>query len=216
MDLLNKALEIKQAQRKANAAKKLAEQGIQDDNALAKVIANPLYSQAQTLLKVGKQPVDAKNILTVIEAFAEQAKKTRDGDTYELELILHGQISMLSALSADFMNKAIGGYTAPEVLGQFPQLPGEFANIALKCQSEMRKCIDLLHQIKNPKKPSTFIKNYVNQQLNQLQVEQQELKQQLEQANGKELDTIRTGETKASYQEVETVGEINGSRKRRR
>jgi len=38
----------------------------------------------------------------------------------------------------------------------------------------------LLHELKNPKKPSQFIKNYVHQQLNQLQVEQEQLKQQLE------------------------------------
>jgi len=44
--------------------------------------------------------------------------------------------------------------------------------IAFKAQEQMRRTLDSLSDIKNPKKPSQFIKNYVNEQINQLKLEQ--------------------------------------------
>jgi hypothetical protein len=118
---------------------------------------------------------------------------------------------MLNTLAANFMNKAIGGYESPEVLRVFPQMPLEFASLSLKCQAEMRKCIALLHEIKNPKKPTQFIKNYVNQQLNQLQVEQQELKQRLEANNHAPMDFTSKGEAEAVDTAVATVAAQRGA-----
>lgn len=175
------------------------------DKTYLKHFSMPGFSQAQVMARTGKLPPESENFIAIVEGVYERVKSTKDGDWTEIEIILHSQIAMLNTLAANFMNKAIGGYEAPEVLRVFPQMPLEFANLSLKCQAEMRKCIALLHEIKNPKKPTQFIKNYVNQQLNQLQVEQQELKQRLEANNHAPVDFTSKGEAEAVDTAVATV-----------
>ncbi len=46
-------------------------------------------------------------------------------------------------------------------------------------------------RVANPKKPSQFIKTYINKQLNQLQVEQQELKQRLEASTNAPVEFVK-------------------------
>ncbi len=162
------------------------------------------------MARAGKLPPEAENFTAILEGVLERTKNTASGDWSDIEFILHSQIAMLNVLGANFMNKAIGGYESPEVLRVFPQMPLEFANLSLKCQAEMRKCIALLHEIKNPKKPTQFIKNYVNQQLNQLQVEQQELKQRLEANNHAPMDFTSKGEAEAVDTAVATVAAQRG------
>lgn len=170
-----------------------------------KCFSHPGFSQAQVIARAGKLPPEAENFTAILDGVLERTKNTKDGDWADIEFILHSQIAMLNTLAANFMNKAIGGYEAPEVLRVFPQMPLEFASLSLKCQAEMRKCIALLHEIKNPKKPTQFIKNYVNQQLNQLQVEQQELKQRLEANNYAPVDFTSKREAEAVDTAVATV-----------
>jgi hypothetical protein len=109
------------------------------------------------------------------------------------------------------MIKSLGGYGSTEVMQSLPELPLQFANLSLKCQSEMRHCIQLLHDLKNPKKPSQFIKTYVNNQLNQLQTEQQELREQLEATKYAKVGTRSKAEAIADDPELETVGEFDGT-----
>jgi hypothetical protein len=180
------------------------------DKAYLKSLSFPGFSQAQVMARAGKLPPEAENFTAILEGVLERTKNTASGDWSDIEFILHSQIAMLNVLGANFMNKAIGGYESPEVLRVFPQMPLEFANLSLKCQAEMRKCIALLHEIKNPKKPTQFIKNYVNQQLNQLQVEQQELKQRLEANNHAPMDFTSKGEAEAVDTAVATVAAQRG------
>ncbi len=163
------------------------------------------------MARAGKLPPEAENFTAILDGVLERTKNTKDGDWADIEFILHSQIAMLNTLAANFMNKALGGYESPEVLGTFPQLPLEFANLSLKCQSEMRKCVALLHEIKNPRKPATFIKNYVNQQLNQLQVEQEQMKQRLEANNYAPVDFRSKGEAEAVDTAVATVAAQRGA-----
>lgn len=62
-----------------------------------------------------------------------------------------------------------------------------YASLAFKAQSECRKTMLAIDAIKNPKKPTTFIKNYVDRQLNQLQVSP--TPQELEPSSYAALDT---------------------------
>ena len=181
------------------------------DKAHLKCFSFPGFSQAQVMARAGKLVPEAENLTAILEGVLERTKNTKDGDWADIEFILHSQIAMLNTLAANFMNKAIGGYESPEVLGTFPQLPLEFANLSLKCQAEMRKCIALLHELKNPRKPTTFIKNYVNQQLNQLQVEQQELKQRLEANNHAPMDFTSKGEAEAADTAMAAVAAQRGA-----
>lgn len=163
------------------------------------------------MARAGKLAPEAENFTAILDGVLERTKNTKDGDWADIEFILHSQIAMLNTLAANFMNKAIGGYESPEVLRAFPQMPLEFASLSLKCQSEMRKCIALLHEIKNPKKHTTFVKNYVNQQLNQLQVEQQELKQRLEVNSHAPVEFTGKGSAEAVDTAVATVAAQRGA-----
>ncbi|MDZ7969699.1 MAG: hypothetical protein RM368_32950 [Nostoc sp. DedSLP03] len=181
------------------------------DKTYLKHFSVPGFSQAQIMARAGKLPPESENFIAIVEGVYERVKSTKDGDWTEIEVILHSQIAMLNTLAANFMNKAIGGYESPEVLGTFPQLPLEFANLSLKCQAEMRKCAALLHEIKNPKKPATFIKNFVNKQLNQLQVEQEEIKQRLEANNHAPVDFTSKREAETIDTAVATVAVQHGA-----
>lgn len=170
--------------------------------------STPGLSQAQVMARIGDVQHDSESLVAIMKGVID---RTKNGQESDIEMILHSQIAMLNSLAAHFMVKALGGYDSPEVLRSLPQIPSEFANLSLKCQEEMRRCIALLHEIKNPKKPSQFIKNYVNNQINSLQVEQQELRERLEASNSAQMDYREPAEASGSYQEVATVATVNGS-----
>jgi len=171
------------------------------------------------MAKAGKCPIDSSTLKAIADGVLAQAQKTKDGDFSNIEVILHSQIAMLSTLSTHFMNKALAGYDSSEVLAALPHIPSELAELSLKCQAEMRKCMALLHELKNPKKPSQFIKNYVHQQLNQLQVEQEQLKQQLEETRNAPVDYGSERTSTAADSDMETLAPQhrtkNPGRKRR-
>jgi hypothetical protein len=204
-DSLEKLMAEKQ---KRDSVAKLKNSGVSvsDDKSHLKHFATPGFSQAQVMAKVGKCQLDASTIKAIADGVLEQAQKTKDGDFTNLEVILHSQIAMLGSLSTHFMNKALAGYDAPEVMTALPHIPHELAELSLKCQAEMRKCIALLHELKNPKKPSQFIKNYVHQQLNQLQVEQEQLKQRLEGGNDAPVDFGSERTSTVADSAVEALG----------
>lgn len=220
LSFVNKINQMKKVKEQRQASKALVDVALAPDapdtkqeksQSHLKCFAVPGLAQAQVMARIGKVQGEAGSHTAIACGVTERVQNLKTGDWQEMEMILHSQIAMLNTLAAHFMNKALGGYDAPEVLKTLPQLPSELATLSLKCQQEMRKCIALLHEIKNPKKPSQFIKTYVNQQLNQLQTEQQELKQRLEASTNAPVDirSARTPETIDTA--VEAVGEIHGA-----
>jgi hypothetical protein len=195
-------------QQKCDSATKLKNAGVNvsEDKSHLQNFATPGFAQAQVMAKIGKSKLDAFTIKAIADSVLEQAQKTKDGDFSSIEVILHSQIAMLSTLSTHFMNKSLSGYDSGEILTALPHIPHEFAGLSLRCQVEMRKCIALLHELKNPKKPSQFIKTYVNQQLNQLQVEQEQLKQRLEEGNDAPVEFSSERTSTVDDSAVETLG----------
>lgn len=183
----------------------------QDKSYLKTCFTSPTGPEIQLMLTIGNIPIEKSNIEPIAEGLLERLEEVKQGNWDRIELTLHAQICSLNALSTHFMAKALGGYSSPEVLKTLPQLPLEFANLSLKCQTEMRRCIELLHDLKNPKKPSQFIKTYVNQQLNQIQTEQQELRERLKATIYAPMDRSSTPEAKRDDPEVETVAEFHGT-----
>ena len=57
---------------------------------------------------------------------------------------------------------------------------GTFFDAAMKAQEQSRKTLQTLHDIKNPKPRTVFIKNAIAQQVNQLVAKTEELQKQLE------------------------------------
>jgi len=161
-----------------------------------------VIAQSASLDK-GKSPEIAKEI-------SEHLAEIRSGDTTYLEEMLLSQAIALNAFGSDLLMKA-SGFAADGVCVKLPELFQTLAQMGLKAQDQSRKAILALNEIRNPKKPSQFIKTYVNQQLNQVQLEQQELKQQLEAAKNAPVDIGSPTEAGGTDQEVAALGTQHGS-----
>lgn len=208
--IFDKVQQLKKEKQQCQAAKAIQDQSLsKKDKSHLKCFSTPGLSQAQVMASVGHIQNDSESFGAIMGGIAERLQK---GDNQDVEMILNSQIAMLNSLAAHFMIKALGGYDSPQVLQSLPQLPLEFANLSLKCQTEMRRCIELLHDLKNPKKPSQFIKTFVNQQLNQLHVEQQELRERLEATHYAQMDTSSAREAEPNDTELEALGVEHGTK----
>jgi hypothetical protein len=169
--------------------------------------SSQLISQCSSLDK-GKSPEIAGEI-------SQRLAEIRSGDMTYLEEMLLSQAIALNVFSADCLMKA-SGFIGEGLAVKFPELTQSLAQLGLRAQDQSRKTILALNELRNPKKPSQFIKNYVNQQLNQVQLEQQELKQQLEATTNAPVDigSERAPETVDSA--VATVAEVHGTSNRER
>ncbi|MEP0898438.1 MULTISPECIES: hypothetical protein [Leptolyngbya] len=81
-----------------------------------------------------------------------------------------------------------------------PQIAQSLFELAFKASNSCRKLILAIDTIKNPKKPTQFIKNYVDKQLNQLGG-----------IHGGEMDSGTARATTADDADAQTVAQINGS-----
>jgi hypothetical protein len=169
--------------------------------------SSQLISQCSSLDK-GKSPEIAGEI-------SQRLAEIRAGDMTYLEEMLLSQAISLNAFGADLLMKS-GGFIQEGLVVKFPELTEKLAQLGLKAQDSSRKAIMALHELRNPKKPTQFIKNYVNQQLNQLQVEQEQLKHQLEATANAPVDIGSQSEAGRAYQAVGAVGEVHGASNRGR
>ena len=185
--------------------KKIKKQGF----SIGSAAISPSMPSAQLIAQTGK--LDKNKSPEIAGEISECLAEIRSGDTTYLEETLLSQAIALNAFSADCLMKA-SGFLQDGMVVKFPELTQTLAQLGLKAQDQSRKAILALNELRNPKKPSQFIKNYVHQQLNQVQLEQQELKQQLEAATNAPLDIGSTTEAGRTYQKVETVGEQHGTR----
>jgi len=129
----------------------------------------------------------------------------------QIEHRLSTQIVTLDEL---FYRLLTGVHSSPGAAAQMATI-----ETALKVQAATRKTATALDGIRNPKKPSQFIKNYVDKQLNQLGSPTQSPSTQLKEGdrpNVEILDSRATGTTTAENSAVEAVGEIDRGEDRAR
>jgi hypothetical protein len=92
--------------------------------------------------------------------------------------------------------------------------------MALKAQEQSRKTLVALAEIKSPRRSTTFVKQYVNQQLNQALIQQNETEssphKQLQEEHRAPLDIRSKRETEPVDTAVEAVGGQHRSKKRNR
>jgi hypothetical protein len=169
---------------------------------------SPSMPSAQLIAQSGS--LDKSKSPDLSEEISERLTQIRAGDTTYLEEMLLSQAIALNAFGADLLMKA-GGFIQEGMVVKFPELTQSLAQLGLKAQDQSRKTILALHELRNPKKPSQFIKNYVHQQLNQVQLEQQELKQQLEAATNAQVDIGSETEAGRANPAVETLGIQHGT-----
>lgn len=148
----------------------------------------------------------------------KQTDKLKDGSLERVESMLLDQAHMLQAMMTFFTSKL----TVTEYLEHFET----YSRLALKAQNQCRQTLATLGDLKNPKR-TTFVKqqnNAVNQQINQDKLSSAETRKNsdksanklLEEVHHERLDFGATKETGEVNQEVETMGEINRTKIRRR
>ncbi len=126
--------------------------------------------------------------------------------------LLYGQVVILNATFNRYMQFATLSVSSPNF--------GTFFDAAIKAQEQARKTLQTLHDIKNPKPRTVFIKNAIAQQVNQLVTKTEELQKQLEAQPYAKVDFGSAEIAERSHEVIDlpaaSVGTINGANKRGR
>lgn len=154
---------------------------------------------AETIERL-KRPATGANVVSILQTqgaicleLVEKTKQIARGDLSSLEQMSLFQAEALNAAFLKWLDEA-----NKQIL---PEQAERCMNMAMKCQSQSRKALATLAEIKNPKR-STFIK----QQLNQLHVDQKPQVKQLEPTAYAALDIgspstpVRTNEKAAALE----------------
>ncbi|MBD3886472.1 hypothetical protein IFO70_32850 [Phormidium tenue FACHB-886] len=149
--------------------------------------------------KAGTNPAErVGEILEQVEAVKAGDLSNLEGMLYSQSLTLQTIFNQLTALGSSMLTNA-QSENAIALL-----------HVALKSQNQCRQTLLALNELKNPKKPTQFIKNYVDRQVNQLKVEgQQQL--DLEASPYAEMDPRSATEAVGTDSPVATVAAIDRS-----
>ncbi len=128
-------------------------------------LQNPEYASALVCnyLQLNKD-ASQEHAVSLFPPIINQMAAINQGDLTEVERILYAQSVSLQTAFNRFMS--LSGLHQDNL-----ERCDRFANLALRAQEQCRKTLATLIDIKNPKKPTQFIKNYVDKQLNQLRVD---------------------------------------------
>ena len=173
-------------------------------------ITDPTVLGSGAIASMINVPGDEKAIAAAAKGVKETVAQVKSGNLEDLEEILVNQVYVLNTLFCDLAVKGKGRLFDPEVLRSLPDHPKTMLNMALKAQSQCRATIQAINDLKNPKKPSQFIKNYVDKQLNDVKLE---VFQEIEDLNdgSPKLDRGTEATTIPTHPDLEAVGIINGT-----
>ena len=109
-----------------------------------------------------------------------RVEKLKSGNCEDIEELLLTQAYTLDCLFTQLTIKGVKALSIPEIVSNMPNLPKSLLNLALKAQNQSRSTLQTINEIKNPKRTTTFVKNYVDKQLNQLSINNKEPQQSVE------------------------------------
>ncbi len=190
-------------------------------NGLTKIIVQPIGNAAHSVahLRLPQEEI-LKNLSDVTFEIAKQTHELKNGDISKIEEMLYSQALTLNAAFHKFLVMAAGGTSQAALMGQQFELITGLAAMALKAQEQSRKTLVALAEIKSPRRSTTFVKQYVNQQLNQALIQQNETEssphKQLQEEHRAPLDIRSKRETEPVDTAVEAVGGQHRSKKRNR
>lgn len=149
----------------------------------------------------------------------EQLERIKSGNCEDIEELLLAQANTLNCLFTQLTIKGMGALDEPVMIQRMPHIPKSLLNLALKAQNQSRRTLQTISEIKNPKRTTTFVKNYVDKQLNQLSVNERESEPKiLGEASNAKVDfssQTKAVENDPQKQAVETqYGTENKRRKR--
>jgi hypothetical protein len=178
-------------------------------------VASPSFGAAHTLnLLIHRSPVDAtsEQTLQIQEAIAAQTQAFMTDEATAAAELLFGQVVILNTAFNQYMNLATLSANTPHF--------GTFFDAAMKAQEQARNTIKTLHDIKNPKPKTVFIKNAIVQQVNKLLIKTEELQKQFETQTYATMDFGSTKVTERLPEVIDlppaSVGTIDGANKRGR
>ena len=139
----------------------------------------------------------------------ETLSKVKAGNLEDLEAILVNQVYVLNSLFNELVMQGKSCLAEPAVVRSLPNHPKTMLNTALKAQNQCRASVQTIFELKNPKK-TTFIKN----QLNSVQMEVEEIKEQLEdnEHGSKTLDGGAEATAIPVNSEMAALEIVNGSK----
>ena len=175
-------------------------------------VASPSFGAAHTLnLLINRSPVAAtsEQTLQIQKAIESQTQALMDDEVTAVAEILYGQVAILNTTFNQYMNLATVSANTPYF--------GTFFDAAMKAQEQSRKTLQTLHDIKNPKPRTVFIKNAIAQQINQLVTKTEELHKQLEAKPHAKVDFGSTEIAERTHEVINlpaaSVGTIDGAKK---
>lgn len=137
-----------------------------------KLAINPLENAALSIGKMRIAPEEFFQAVTELSTEINfQSQAIKKGDSSKIEELLYAQSLTLDAAFYKFLAMATTATNQPSLLAERFELIASLVAIALKAQDQSRKTLVALTEMKNPKRSTTFIKNYVDKQLNQMNVE---------------------------------------------
>lgn len=205
---LNQSKKGKQKTRKEGACREEATKG----NGQAKVAVEPIANAAQSVTRLRLPPEELlKNLGNITTEIGIQTHELKTGDLSKVEEMLYAQAVTLDAAFHKFLAMAAGCTGQATLMGQRFEMITGLAAMAFKAQEQSRKTLVALAELKNPKHSTTFIKNYVDKQLNHLSVDEPPNQPKLQEDTHAEMDTRSEREAKAADTEVAAVAEVIGS-----
>lgn len=205
MEFVKKIQEIKAIREVKKCAFEKGERHGLNPKDVVSILLSPVDSGSQTIAALVGLNFQ-ENISALNEEIETQLQNLENGDISKLEELLYTQTTVLNVAFNQFLKKADSVASNHTLLAQRPELLDCFAALALKCQDQSRKTVATLSEIRNPKKPTQFIRNYVDKQLNQLRLDSDEPQAQLEGGKDAPVDIRSQGAPAAADTAMEALG----------
>jgi hypothetical protein len=178
-------------------------------------VASPSFGAAHTLdllIHGSEKSANTEQTLQLQEAIETQTKAFMTDEATAAAELLYGQVAILNAAFNRYMQLATLSANSPHF--------STFFDAAMKAQEQARKTLQTLHDIKNPKPRTVFIKNAIAQQVNQLVTKTEELQKQLEAQPYAQMDFSSAEIAERSPETIDlpaaSVGTIDRAKKRGR
>lgn len=178
-------------------------------------VADPSFGAAHTLnllIHGSEKHTGTEQTVQIQEAIESQTTALMTDEATAVTELLYGQVAILNAAFNRYMQMA----TLTTNSNQFVT----YSEAAMKAQEQARKTLQTIHDIKNPKPKTVFIKNAIAQQVNQLVTKTEELQKQLEAQPYAKVDFGSAEIAERSNEVIDlpaaSVGTIDGANKRAR
>jgi hypothetical protein len=171
-------------------------------------VADPSFGAAHTLnllIHGLEKQTGTEQTVKIQEAIESQTTALMTDEAKAVTELLYGQVAILNAAFNRYMQMATLTIDSDQFV--------TYSEAAMKAQEQARKTLQTIHDIRNPKPKTVFIKNAIAQQINQLVTRTEELQKQLEDRPYAKVDFGSTETAECSPESIDlpaaSVGTID-------